>query len=96
MKTSKFKLIAAAIAAIALLNGRPLHAQVKGADVSWVTQMEASGYVWYNSSGVQQDVFTILKGLGFNAIRLRVWVNPKSVISIRLVNEIVRLKKYLL
>ena len=78
MKTLKFKLIAAAITAIALLNGRPLQAQVKGADVSWVTQMEASGYVWYNSSGVKQDVFTILKGLGFNAIRLRVWVNPSG------------------
>jgi Arabinogalactan endo-1,4-beta-galactosidase len=47
-----------------------------GADVSWVTQMEASGWKFYNKSGIQQDLFTILKSLGFNAIRLRVWVNP--------------------
>jgi len=47
-----------------------------GADVSWVTQMEASGYAFYNNSGVQQNLFTILGGKGINAIRLRVWVNP--------------------
>lgn len=49
-----------------------------GADVSWVTQMEASGWKFYNKSGTQQDLFAILKGLGFNAIRLRVWVNPSG------------------
>jgi arabinogalactan endo-1,4-beta-galactosidase len=49
-----------------------------GSDVSWVTQMEASGYKFYNNSGVQQDLFTILAGKGINAIRLRVWVNPSG------------------
>ena len=34
-----------------------------GSDVSWVTQMEASGLKYYNSAGTQQDLFTILKGL---------------------------------
>jgi arabinogalactan endo-1,4-beta-galactosidase len=48
----------------------------KGADVSWVTQMEASGVKFYNSSGVQQELMLILKNLGMNSIRLRVWVNP--------------------
>jgi arabinogalactan endo-1,4-beta-galactosidase len=38
--------------------------------------MEASGYKFYNNSGTQQDLFTILKGKGMNSIRLRVWVNP--------------------
>lgn len=47
-----------------------------GADVSWVTQMEASNIHFYDSAGVQQDLFTVLKGVGINAIRLRVWVNP--------------------
>jgi len=47
-----------------------------GSDVSWVTQMTASGYKFYNNSGVQQSVYTILAGKGINAIRLRVWVNP--------------------
>jgi arabinogalactan endo-1,4-beta-galactosidase len=49
-----------------------------GADVSWVTQMEASGYSFYNTSGTKQDLFAILSGLGINSIRLRVWVNPSG------------------
>ncbi|MVN21440.1 glycoside hydrolase family 53 protein [Mucilaginibacter arboris] len=48
----------------------------KGADVSWLTQMEASNYKFYNSSGTQQDCMQLLKDKGMNAIRLRVWVNP--------------------
>ena len=51
-------------------------AYAKGADVSWLDQMEASGYNFYNNSGTQQDLFTILKGKGMNSIRLRVWVKP--------------------
>jgi len=48
----------------------------KGADVSWVTQMEAAGVKFYNSSGTQQECITLMKSLGMNTIRLRVWVNP--------------------
>src|SRR3954449_6847162 len=51
---------------------------VKGADISWMPQMEAKGYYWNNSSGVRQDLFTILKGYGITAISLRTWVNPSS------------------
>jgi arabinogalactan endo-1,4-beta-galactosidase len=51
---------------------------VKGADISWVTQMETSGIKFYDSAGTQQDCFQILKGLGMNAIRLRAWVNPSG------------------
>jgi arabinogalactan endo-1,4-beta-galactosidase len=50
----------------------------KGADVSWVTQMEASGYKFYNANGTQQDLFALMKNLGFNSIRLRAWVNPTN------------------
>lgn len=49
---------------------------VKGADVSWLTQMEASGIKFYNSSGVQKDCIQLLKDLGMNTVRLRVWVDP--------------------
>ncbi|MBN8835994.1 MAG: glycosyl hydrolase 53 family protein [Sphingobacteriia bacterium] len=49
---------------------------VKGADISWVTQMEASGIKFYDNNGVQQDCFALMKSVGMNAIRLRVWVNP--------------------
>lgn len=48
----------------------------KGADVSWLTQMEAAGRLFYNSGGTAQDCMQILKNLGTNSIRLRVWVDP--------------------
>ena len=49
---------------------------VRGADVSWITQMESAGVKFYTRAGVQQDGMQVLKGLGMNSIRLRVWVNP--------------------
>ncbi|MDX3229731.1 glycosyl hydrolase 53 family protein [Streptomyces sp. ME19-01-6] len=51
---------------------------VKGADISWLPQMEAGGYTFRNSSGTQQDLFTILKGYGITAVRLRTFVSPSS------------------
>jgi len=49
---------------------------IKGADISWVTQMEASNYKFYDKNGKQQDPFVLMKSLGMSAIRLRAWVNP--------------------
>lgn len=48
----------------------------KGADVGWLTQMEASGRLFYNSAGTATECMQLLKSSGMNAIRLRVWVNP--------------------
>lgn len=48
----------------------------KGSDVSWLTQMEGAGYQFYNASGASMDCMQLVKSLGINAIRLRVWVNP--------------------
>ncbi|HBX44538.1 glycoside hydrolase family 53 protein [Limibacterium fermenti] len=50
----------------------------KGADISWLPQMEASGYTFYNDKGMPEDCFKILKTHGINAIRLRTWVNPSD------------------
>src|SRR5579863_5355156 len=50
----------------------------KGADISWVTQMESSGVKFYDKNGNQHDLFALMKSLGFNAIRLRAWVNPSD------------------
>lgn len=50
----------------------------KGADVGWLPQMEATGYKFYNKDGKEQDCLQILKDLGMNSIRLRVWVNPSD------------------
>lgn len=47
-----------------------------GADVSWLTQMEKEGCKFYNRNGAGTECMTLLRDLGMNAIRLRVWVNP--------------------
>lgn len=47
-----------------------------GADVSYLSQMEAAGQNFYNKSGVQEDCLQIMKEQGINSIRLRAWVNP--------------------
>lgn len=51
---------------------------VKGADISWQTQQEASGYKWYDDSGYSTSLHNILKQHSMTAIRLRVWVNPSG------------------
>ena len=50
----------------------------KGADISWVTEMEKDGHKFYNAAGKETDCFVLMKELGMNAIRLRVWVNPEK------------------
>lgn len=50
----------------------------KGADVGWITEMEAAGIKFYNSNGTQQECMQILKDKGINSIRLRAWLNPKA------------------
>jgi arabinogalactan endo-1,4-beta-galactosidase len=50
----------------------------KGADVSWLPQMEAAGFKFYDSLGRETDCLQILKDHGMNAIRLRTFVNPSN------------------
>ena len=47
----------------------------KGADVSWLTEMEKSRK-FYSPTGEEKECMALLKDLGANAIRLRVWVDP--------------------
>ncbi|HSI50074.1 MAG TPA: glycosyl hydrolase 53 family protein [Ideonella sp.] len=60
----------------------PLIAQAvefaRGADISSVTEQEAAGRVFRDVQGKPEDPFVLLKGLGVNAVRLRVWVQPKT------------------
>lgn len=51
---------------------------IKGADISWLPQMEATGYKFYNDNGNEEDCFKILKDHGINSIRLRTFVNPSD------------------
>ena len=50
----------------------------KGADISWLTQMEADGQKFYTAAGKEMECTALMKELGFNAIRLRVWVDPEG------------------
>jgi arabinogalactan endo-1,4-beta-galactosidase len=50
----------------------------KGGDVSWLPQMEATGYKFYDSDGTEKDCLQLLKDRGMNTIRLRVFVNPSN------------------
>lgn len=50
----------------------------KGADVGWLSQMEVTGYKFYDTDGTQKDCLQLLKDRGINTIRLRVFVNPSA------------------
>ncbi len=50
----------------------------KGGDVSWLPQMEATGYSFYDTDGTPKDGLQLLKDRGMNTVRLRVFVNPSS------------------
>lgn len=50
----------------------------KGADISWVTRMESEGMKFYDAHGNETECTALMKSIGMNAIRLRVWVNPQD------------------
>ena len=54
----------------------PESAFVKGADISWASEMEEGGVKFKKKDGTQAALLDVLKDCGFNAIRLRVWVDP--------------------
>ena len=54
----------------------PTPSFAKGADISWVSEMEKDGRTFQLKSGAKADIMDVLKETGVNAIRLRVWVNP--------------------
>lgn len=49
-----------------------------GADISWATEMEANGHKFYNFDGEERECTALMKELGLNAVRLRVWVDPSA------------------
>lgn len=50
----------------------------KGADISWMTEMEFNGYSWKDNNGNTRDLMPLLTDYELNAIRLRVWVDPNN------------------
>ena len=51
---------------------------VRGADISWLSEMEHDGMLFYNAKGEPDDCISLMRGMGMNAVRLRVWVNHKT------------------
>lgn len=49
-----------------------------GADISWATELEANGHKFYNFEGEERECTALMKELGLNAVRLRVWVDPSA------------------
>lgn len=49
-----------------------------GGDISGTTELEASGIFSYTNEGEKVENTELIKRLGMNAVRLRVWVNPKD------------------
>ena len=49
-----------------------------GADISGTTDLEARGVQLRNAKGEPRECTALMYELGLNAVRLRVWVNPKD------------------
>src|SRR5512138_3033673 len=49
---------------------------IKGADVSMLAQIEASGGKFQDEDGTEKDCLQILKDHGVNWVRLRLWNAP--------------------
>jgi len=94
MKNSKSKIILLIVVSTSLLlsycsssqtpdptpipNPTPTYNFAKGADVGWLSQMEATGYRFYDADGTEKNCLQLLKDRGMNTIRLRVFVNPSN------------------
>ena len=48
----------------------------KGADVSWMTEMESNGFEWKDNFGTTRELLPLLNEYQLDAVRLRVWVDP--------------------
>jgi arabinogalactan endo-1,4-beta-galactosidase len=94
MKNSKSKILLLIVVSTSLLlsycsssqtpdptpipNPTPTYNFAKGADVGWLSQMEATGYRFYDADGTEKNCLQLLKDRGMNTIRLRVFVNPSN------------------
>ena len=69
----------------------PRGSWAKGADLSWLSEMEHDSVLFYNADGQAEDCISLLRGIGMNAVRLRVWVNHQTGWSNR--EDMLRLAK---
>lgn len=68
--------------ALVLENNNPYNFNTKsiskGADISWMTEMESNNFIWKDNNGNPKELMPLLKEYDMNAVRLRVWVNPEN------------------
>lgn len=50
----------------------------KGAGLSWLSEMEASGVRFFNGKNKPGECMAILRDMGLNSVRLRVWIDPEK------------------
>lgn len=71
-----------ALATLLIAPGSFIHASSPGnqfwlgADISHTTELESKGIITINADGDTVETTRLMRDLGLNAIRLRVWVNP--------------------
>ncbi|MBR1809186.1 MAG: glycosyl hydrolase 53 family protein [Paludibacteraceae bacterium] len=80
MKKTFYLLFAVVSVAFCACTGKPATdsprgTYAKGADLSWLTEQERDSVLFYNDNGEPQECIALLRSLGMNAVRLRVWVN---------------------
>ena len=79
MKIKKIITLLLSVISLTSLHGQsPIESFYKGADISWTTKLEAEGHHFYDWAGKEHECTALMKKLGLNAIRLRVWVTPKE------------------
>ncbi len=54
---------------------------LRGADLSYLPEIEQAGTVFYDSTGTATDPLTLFKDNGCNTVRLRLWYQPSTVHS---------------
>lgn len=74
------KLCVAAVAALMSVLPMAMNAQdfAIGADCGWSTEYANKGYKLYNYQGEERECTALMKEMGMNAMRIRVWVDPSK------------------
>ena len=75
MKKMKLFAVLFSIPALLLLASCTGH-YWKGADIGWATEYEAGGEYFCNADGERRECTELMKELGLDAVRFRVWVDP--------------------
>lgn len=85
MDTNNMKKFFLTMMAVALLTAcsqtktdTPRGSWAKGADLSWLSEMESDSVPFLNDQNEPMDCIALLRSFGMNAVRLRVWVNHST------------------